>query len=154
IYERMRDLSAKLKPLFGANVMFARGERRLDPVFSPDTDMTVANIFAAAGRALANLPKREFLPKIVVDKVISLEEMIGNLTKRVAESLRMSFREFSGHGGAGGSGAAEAQAKKVDVIVSFLAMLELVKQGIINVTQERHFDDIHMETEGVGVPKY
>lgn len=147
IYEMMRNMSAKIKPLFGANVLYARGERKLEPVFSPDADMTVANLFAAANRVLANLPKHEFLPKVVVDKVISLEAMIGNLTKRIAESLRMSFKEFSGHGRA-------AQAKKVDVIVSFLAMLELVKQGIINVTQERHFDDISMETETVGVPKY
>ncbi len=145
IYERMRALAAGLKPLFGANVLFARGERKLDPVFSPDADMTLANLFAAANRVLANLPKKEFLPKVVVDKVISLEEMISNLTKRVAESLRMSFREFTG---------SSNQAKKVDVIVSFLAMLELVKQGIINVTQERHFDDIVMETEQVDVPKY
>jgi len=149
IYERMRDLSTKLKPLFGKNVLFARGERKLDPVFSPDADMTVANLFEAANRVLANLPKKEFLPKVMVDKVISLEEMIGNLTKRVTESLRMSFREFTGT-----HGASENQAKKVDVIVSFLAMLELVKQGIINVTQERHFDDIQMETEAIGVPKY
>ena len=44
--------------------------------------------------------------------------------------------------------------QKVNLIVSFLAMLELVKQGIIDVTQENHFDDIHMETQSVGVPRY
>jgi segregation and condensation protein A len=155
IYERMRDLSAKLRPMLGKNVLFPRGERRQEPIFSPDADMTVANILAAAGRVLANLPKKEFLPKVVVDKVVSLEEMIGNLTKRVAESLRMSFHEFTGANGANGTkGAKIDAAKKVDIIVSFLAMLELVKQGIINVTQERHFDDIQMETEAVGIPKY
>ncbi|MDE1874725.1 MAG: segregation/condensation protein A [Patescibacteria group bacterium] len=147
IYERMRELSVRLRPLFGKNVLFPRGERRLDPVFSPDADMTAANIFSAAGRVLASLPKKEFLPKVVVDKVLSLEEMISNLTKRVTESLRMSFREFTGESGGQNS-------KKVDVIVSFLAMLELVKQGLINVVQERHFDDIVMETESVGIPKY
>lgn len=145
MYERMRDLSLKLKPMFGDKFLFARGERRLDPVFSPDEDMTISNIFAAAGRVLASIPKREFLPKVVVDKVISLEEMITSLTERIGSSLRMSFREFSSKG----------KAEKVNVIVSFLAMLELVKQGVINVTQERHFDDINMETGAdVGVPRY
>lgn len=144
IYERMRALSLKIKPLLGKKVLFARGERKLDPVFSPDEDMTVGNFILAARRVLANLPKKEFLPKVVVDKVISLEEMIENLTKRVSESLKMSFREFSG----------AHKGEKVNVIVSFLAMLELVKQGIINVTQEKHFDDIHMETDSVGVPRY
>lgn len=146
VYERMRELAQKIKPLFGTNVLFARGERKLDPVFSPDTDMTLGNFLEAAGRVLANLPKKEFLPKTIVDKVISLEEMIGNLTERVTASLKMSFREFAGNAGKG---------ERVNVIVSFLAMLELVKQGIINVTQEKHFDDIHMETGAdVGVPKY
>jgi segregation and condensation protein A len=145
IYERMRELSAKIKPMFGANTLYARGERKLDPVFSPDADMTAENFLLAAGRVLANLPKREFLPKVVVDKVISLETMIENLTRRVSDNLRMSFKQFSG---------AESKGEKVNIIVSFLAMLELVKQGVINVTQEKHFDDIQMETEAIGVPKY
>ncbi len=144
IYERMRDLAQKIKPLFGQSIMYPRGDRKQEPVFSPDIDMTVTNIFAAAGRVLSNLPKKEFLPKVVVDKVISLEVMIESLTKRVSESLKMSFREFS----------SAHKAEKVNVIVSFLAMLELVKQGVIDVTQEKHFDDIHMATEQVGVPRY
>jgi chromatin segregation and condensation protein Rec8/ScpA/Scc1 (kleisin family) len=57
----------------------------------------------------------------------------------------MSFKEFAG---------TASKGEKVNIIVSFLAMLELVKQGIIDVKQERHFDDIHMETDSVGVPKY
>lgn len=144
MYERMRDLSQKLKPMFGNKILFARGERKLDPIFSPDEEMTVSNVFAAASRVLASIPKREFLPKVVVDKVISLEEMITNLTERISSNLKMSFKEFSG-----------GKKERVHIIVSFLAMLELVKQGVINVTQERHFDDISMETGGVvGVPRY
>jgi segregation and condensation protein A len=144
IYERMRDLSQKIRPMVGKNILFPRGERKLDPVFSPDADMTVKNLLLAAGRVLSNLPKREFLPKVVIDKVISLEDMITDLTKRVSESLKMSFKEFSGKG----------RTERVHVIVSFLAMLELVKQGVIDVTQEKHFDDIHMETEALGTPRY
>ena len=146
----MRGLSIAIKPLFGSHVMFARGERKLDPVFSPDSEMTIVNIFAAAGRVLSNLHKKEFLPKIVVDKVMSLEDMIINLTKRVTESLKMSFREFSGSTRGDGTD----KEVRVNIIVSFLAMLELVKQGVINVTQEKHFEDINMETEQIGVPKY
>ena len=33
-------------------------------------------------------------------------------------------------------------------------MLELVKQGIIAVTQEKEFGDIQMESYDVGVPRY
>ncbi|MEN9622100.1 MAG: segregation and condensation protein segregation and condensation protein [Candidatus Parcubacteria bacterium] len=144
IYEKMRDLAQKIKPLFGTNVMYPRGERKQEPVFSPDADMTAPNLFSAVQRVLANLPKKEFLPKVVVDKVISLEVMIESLTKRVTESLKMSFREFS----------STHKGERVNVIVSFLAMLELVKQGVIDVSQDKHFDDIHMHTEHIGVPRY
>ena len=106
--------------------------------------MTTPTLFLAVSDVLKNLPKKEFLPKAVVAKVMSLEEMITHLTKRVTNGLRMSFREFS----------ADGKANKVHVIVSFLAMLELVKQGVISVAQEKQFDDIVMETEELGVPKY
>lgn len=144
LYEKFRELSLKIKPLFGQNVMFSRSERVLPPTFSPDADMTVPNLFAAIGRVLTHLPKKEFLPKVIVSKVVSLEEMIGSLTERITSSLKMGFKEFSGAG----------RAERVHVIVSFLAMLELVKQGVINVNQEKHFDDIQMETENLGVPRY
>ena len=145
LYQKFREISRGLQAVFGKKFLFPRNERHMDPVFSPDESMTVGNLSEAIQRVLTSLPKKEFLPKVLVDKVISLEEMIGRLTERVTSSLRMSFREFSGAGKEG----------KVNVIISFLAMLELVKQGMIQVVQERHFDDITMETEGsLGVPKY
>jgi chromatin segregation and condensation protein Rec8/ScpA/Scc1 (kleisin family) len=56
----------------------------------------------------------------------------------------MSFEEFSGIG----------KEEKVNVIVSFLAMLELVKQGIVSVTQNKHFSDITIETDNIETPEY
>lgn len=143
--EKVREASVGVKALFGARFLFSRSERALAPTFSPDADMTADNLFAAVGRVLAHLPKKEFLPKVLVDKVMSLEDMIGSLTERINSSLKMSFRDFSGSVG---------KAERVHVIVSFLAMLELVKQGVIQVSQERHFDDIQMQTESLGVPRY
>jgi chromatin segregation and condensation protein Rec8/ScpA/Scc1 (kleisin family) len=35
-----------------------------------------------------------------------------------------------------------------------MAMLELVKQGAINVAQENHSSDIIIETKDIGTPKY
>ena len=44
--------------------------------------------------------------------------------------------------------------EKVNVILSFLAMLELVKQGAIDVRQDRTFEEIEMERMEIGVPEY
>jgi len=144
IYKRMKELGNHVRKLFGKNIIFESEGRTIQPVFSPDQSMTVHAFIGSIKEVLKNLPKKELLPKVVVEKVISLEEMIGNLTARIETSIKMSFREFSKMG----------KSEKVHVIVSFLAMLELVKQGIINVTQDRHFDDIVIETEQITVPKY
>lgn len=142
--KRMKELEPAVRTLFGQNPLFAPEPRPVIVVFSPHSKITVANLYASVKRVLENLPKKELLPKALVQKIISLEEMTENLTKRIANSLRLSFKEFSKMG----------KANKVEVIVGFLAMLELVKQGIMRVTQERHFDDILMETEKVNTPRY
>ena len=33
-------------------------------------------------------------------------------------------------------------------------MLELVKQGMVRVNQDKHFEDIQIEGENAGVPSY
>jgi segregation and condensation protein A len=145
IYQRMKDLSLHIKERFGKNIIFPKtASRKITPVFSPDESMTVPHLLAAIRSVLRSLPKTEKLAQVVVKKVISLEEMIENLTNRITSSLRMSFKDFS----------STHKEDRVNVIVSFLAMLELVKQGIIAVTQEKSFDDIHMETNSIGVPRY
>jgi segregation and condensation protein A len=150
IYQRMRELSINVKNQFGKNIMFERGDKTVEPVFSPDASMTIVNLKQSIFSVLQSLPKKEFLPKAIVQKVMSLEVMIESLTQRVSSSLKMSFREFARSTGSGQAG----MEIKVNVIVGFLAMLELVKQGVITVTQEKHFEDIHMETESLGVPRY
>ena len=144
IYQRIKELSQWVKINFGKQILFAPEPRKIEPIFSPHSSMTLTSLHAAIKEALQNLPKKEFLPKVIVNKVMSLEEMINHLAKRVSDSLRMSFRDFS----------KGREANKIEVIVSFLAMLELVKQGVITVAQENHFEDIVMETEQLGIPRY
>lgn len=145
VYQRMKELSLHVKTLFGNNVIFPKNTiRTVEPVFSPDSSMTIPAMHAAIRSVLAQLPKKESIPKVMVRKVISLEETIESLTYRIKSSLKMSFREFAKVG----------KEEKVNVIVSFLAMLELVKQGVIMVSQEKEFDDIHIESFDVGVPRY
>ena len=41
----------------------------------------------------------------------------------------------------------ETQCSKIQIVVTFLAILELMKTGIIRISQERIFDDILIETK-------
>ncbi|MDP2593490.1 MAG: segregation/condensation protein A [bacterium] len=144
IYSRIKELTPHLKSLFGKKMFSAFEERKQEPIFLPDKDTNIEALGLAIQRVLRSLPKKEVLPKVVVKKVISLENMVADLTKRITANLKMSFNEFS----------AEKKHDRAHIIVSFLAMLELVRQGIMNATQEKHFDDIMMETEEVKTPSY
>ncbi len=144
-YQKYKELSKHLRERFGIQVEYLRQPSKDQiVVFTPDKNISVARIEETIRSVLLNIPKKELLPKTVVQKVISLEEMIDDLTTRITSSMKMSFKDFSGMG----------KSEKVNVIVSFLAMLELVKQGIIQVKQDEHFHDIEMETQSVGVPTY
>jgi len=145
IYQRIKELSIHIKNQFGKEIIFAAEPRKAIPVFSPDQTMTKENLLTAIISVIKALPKAvENLPKAAVRKVISLEEMIGNLTTRIQSSIKLSFREFAKVG----------KEERVNVIISFLAMLELVKQGIVNVRQNSEFEDIEIETQQTGVPHY
>ena len=144
-YQRIRELSLYVKKLFGANMLFPKGQTLLrEALFVPSEEIATSSIFSSIRDVIARFPKKVSLPKVMVRKVISLDEMMSRLTDRITSNLKMSFREFAGVG----------KAEKVNVIVSFLAMLELVKQGVLAVTQHAHGDDIHMETGILETPKY
>jgi segregation and condensation protein A len=143
-YKKYKELSASIGKMFGNFLYFAEERRVARVIFSPTPDISLQSLKNALSEVLQNMPKIESLPKVVVDKVISLEEMINKLSERIQVSLKTSFKDFSGMG----------KMEKVNVIVSFLAMLELVKQGLVRVSQDKHFEDIQMESESAGTPVY
>lgn len=143
MYKVIREASTKLQERFGKTLVFAPQKRDfMETVFAPG-NINKTGIFEAVRRVLFSIPKVESLPKVVVQKVVSLEEMIGRLTTRVEQGIKMSFKEFTGD-----------KTEKVNVIVGFLAMLELVKRGLIEVEQNNTFSDIEMQTKDIGIPKY
>lgn len=144
-YKKYKELGEHIKKIFGKQFIFLKNpSRKVVTVFSPDESVMSKNLYESMLKVLSAIPKSTPLPKVNIQKTISLEEMIQKLTVRINKNLKMSFKEFSG----------SEKHEKVHVIVSFLALLELVKQGTLNVHQSTHFDDIHMETHDIGVPKY
>ncbi|HEY4509351.1 MAG TPA: segregation/condensation protein A [Candidatus Paceibacterota bacterium] len=144
-YQKYKALSLHLRERFGIHTEYLRlPSKEKVVVFTPDENISVTRIQETIWRIIQQIPKEEIVPKAVVKKIISLEEMIENLTLRIKESMKMSFKDFAKVG----------KAEKLNIIVSFLAMLELVKQGIIRVEQSKEFQDIRIEADTVGVPRY
>lgn len=138
LFEMYARLGAEIKLMFGKRMIFLPEERKqASVVFLPDEQITKESMMALAGEVLGRMPKKEFLPEVEVKKVVSIEEMIENLAGRIQNAIRMSFKDFAG--------GAKNKEEKVTVIVSFLAMLEMVRQGILDALQENNFEDIIIE---------
>lgn len=145
IYEMMRERSQDLKEILGKNQMhFANQTKNFDAVFSPSKDLSASNLTSAINTLISLLPKPTVLKEVVVKQIRKIEDVIEDLTERVKRSLKLSFKDFSGMG----------KEERVNVVVSFLAMLELVKQGVVNANQNNNFDDIHIETTNPSIPTY
>lgn len=150
IYKRVKEAAEKVSERFGNHYMFQK--RYVKPkgevTFAPSSQIQIPSLALAIKSVINALPKIEKLPKAVVRKVMSLDEMMTKLTKRIQGSIQMSFKEFS-------KNPSENKVEvKLNLIVSFLAMLELVKQGGLLVRQEGHFNDIQMESKDVATPNY
>ena len=141
LYELFKKLGGNIKSVFGEKIIFAPLERKSEVlIFLPDEQITRESMMGFAKNVLGSMPKKVFLPEVEVRKVISIEEMIVNLTQRIQDSVNMSFKDFAGK--------AKTKEEKVFVIVGFLAILELVRNGILNALQEGGFSDIIISKQG------
>lgn len=151
MYELFRTLAEHIKKNFGKKLIFEQsGRAEVQPVFAPDQRLSVATLSQSMREVIAALPKKVVLPKATVKKVVSIEEMMERLSKRVTSALKTSFSQFSRYE----KGRAVPRAERVEIIVSFLAMLELVKQGVVEVLQHEDFGDIDIETQTFQTPSY
>jgi segregation and condensation protein A len=140
LYELFTKLGGNIKNNFGEKIIFAPLERKNEVlVFLPDNQITKESMMTFVRDALGAMPKKIFLPKAEVKKVISIEEMIDKLTERIKTAVKMNFKDFNGK--------FATKEEKVVVIVGFLAMLEMVRQGIIDAVQEINSGDIIIEKQ-------
>lgn len=144
VYQIIRNAARGMASL-SSSMFFGNGTRIVEPVFTPPKDLSLASIGEAAERALKNAPEISFVERVAVKTVISLEEMIDKLSERIEKAIRLTFRDFSGG----------ATADKYELVVGFLAMLELVKRGLLVAEQPESFGDITMDYGGeVRAPRY
>jgi len=139
-YQRMKELSKYIRQRFGKRIIFFRESALMTIVFAPTAEITLTNLVNFLKQLVASLPQPENLPSVTVKKVRNLEEVINTLVKRIQAAIRLSFTEV-----------VVGQAGKINVILNFLGMLELVKRGIINAEQAKPFQDITLHKLSKGL---
>lgn len=101
--------------------------------YSPPKNVNIFDLKKTFLRIISEIILPEKLPKESVKEIITLEDKIEELKNSLQKRVETSFRELS-----------SSAKDKVEIIVAFLAMLEMVKQRIISVEQNHLFDDIRI----------
>ncbi len=104
--------------------------------FCPPEGIVVQDLRGAFLSSLHTIPRLEALEERIMSDVISLERRIMSIQRSVQERAEVAFSELTAHA-----------KDRAEVVVSFLAILELVKQKIVIVKQKRLFDDIILKNE-------
>lgn len=100
------------------------------PEFSPPSQLTVGRLAEFYLAVINRLEPIVRLPQRMLEKIVSIEEKIAHIRQRLISTAQTSFRQLINQG------------NKADAIVSFLALLELVKQRTVKLEQSELFGDI------------
>lgn len=139
MYKEFLEASKHIEELIGKkNFMFAREFSRQSifsttKLFSPPKGLTKDDLRMALSSLIVKLRPPEKLEEERIERKIHLEEKIFSIQQLLVNKIRINF-----------SYILEKAGSKTEVIVSFLAMLELIKQKEILVSQHGLFEEIEI----------
>ncbi len=124
----LRRLLDKKQYSFGRQIFLEE-----EAVFSPPPDLTAETLRATFAAVLGAVPQADYLEEEVMVDVVSMEDKIEHIKNTLTEKINTCFHKLH-----------DAKSK-MEVIVTFLAMLELMKQRIIDVKQDEVFGEIELK---------
>ncbi len=138
IYKEYRDASLEIhKMILKRRFTFVRERPPLgtgEILFNPPAWLTKDKLFGVMREILDDLEPIVRLPRGVVKNTISIQEKIQHIKDLIHKSIEIKFHTIV------------AKAKdKVEIIVHFLAVLELLKHKHIVVEQEIMFGEINIK---------
>ncbi|MCZ2127246.1 MAG: segregation/condensation protein A [Anaerolineales bacterium] len=98
------------------------------------SNLTLEKFLAAAESAFAREKEKKPLETVIAAPKVTIREKIDYITTTLKTIQRMTF-----------SGLVADKASRVEIVVTFLALLELVKRYRVTAKQETLFGDIEFE---------
>jgi segregation and condensation protein A len=98
------------------------------------SDLTLARLLAAAERVFAREQDKQSLGTVIAAPRVTIREKIDLISKTLKQIQHASFRGLLGD-----------KATRLEVVVTFLALLELIKRYRVAVVQENLFGDIEIQ---------
>jgi len=105
--------------------------RQQEVKFAPPPEVTRESLNEIMQRIVLRLTPLLKLPKAALERIVTVQDKIKQLFGHIKEKAKLTFSSFVGRG-----------ATKTEAVASFLALLELVKQRFVLVSQPSLFEDI------------
>lgn len=102
----------------------------ISSVFYPPNDISLDILYQYFKKLITEFPQEEILPKASIREIISIEEKIKLIKDALARRIESSFNKLIENN------------SRIEIIISFLALLELVKQKIAIAKQNNLFEEI------------
>jgi segregation and condensation protein A len=138
MYKEFLEATKKIETMVaGKKFMFVREFNRKAIVnnlhlFAPPAKLTPKEMKTIFLGVIENLrPESAPLPEQTIQAAVSIEEKIAFITKTIRLAIKTRFSQLF-----------SSAASKVEIVVSFLAMLELMKQRNITAEQGELFSEI------------
>ena len=112
--------------------------RTVEPIFNPPEDITTKDLKNYFREILDRIEPVVKLPKEMIKRTVSIQEKISEIRNTISNEVRMNFKTL-----------VTQSNNKTEVIVTFLALLELVKQRSVHVVQESIFEEIYIEQNNI-----
>lgn len=138
MYKEYYDASKVILRMIGAHSFsFPRAKPAVSitPVFNPPKNLTSSLLADFFRTVLKDIEPIVELPRDVVRRTVSMQEKIANIQFQISKQAKIQFSKMM-----------KESKSKMEVIVTFLALLELVKQRTIVVRQESIFEEIYVES--------
>lgn len=144
IQERSTVLMKKFrKTIFGGHYIYKKEVQYV----APSPDLSPAVFLGMIAEMSARIPPKKVAPpETRVYKTISIKEVISTLSDRIEKLLSCNFSDICVTSPDG-----DDKSTRVYTIISFLGMLELVRQGMIVAEQNGLFEDITLEKSGTQI---
>lgn len=134
-YQRFKAVSQEIGKVRSLNkICFSKDEENFVSIGFIPQDISKEQLHEVYVKILQEIPTKEELANHVMEEVVSLEEKIGQLGKTIEKRMKVAFHE-----------TIQQAENKIDIVVTFLAMLEMIKQRIVSVQQSELFGDIIIE---------
>lgn len=140
-YKKYKEFAETLKGIEGTNYIFFKEPEEIDDIVNDEVlfkNITLDNLMHSFKRIVGiyenKFNKRGIIPKNIDYDEYKIEDKMDEIQRALLKNKKLQFNQFFLH-----------VKDKLEIVVIFLAMLELIKLRAIKVVQYNNFGDITIE---------